>query len=256
VNVRIWIAFLQSLLAIALMIQPAQAAPIYFGNTAWQAGGCSSNVFTSHLCFPNDASQARTAAEREIIAPYLARGIASSELLFVGNRQPTIEVDIVVTGWVVLATGSTDSRFANRSDRDLSVMVDGTLYSFGMDTSKMPDGTLVIALFGDGTKAVFKLVVTSSSMFTQSTRRWEWTGQAWNAEGFEIDRTGNMRYPIIGPPTYEPGMSGGSERRLGGRRAASSGTLIGGGYYEYWTQTITVSGGGTSSRTFVRYVRF
>jgi hypothetical protein len=134
-------------------------------------------------------------------------------------------------------------------------MVDGSLAHYGMDTNRMPEGTLVIAVFGDGVKAVFKLVVVKTSFFTQASRRWEWTGQAWNAEGFEVDRTGNMRYPIIGPPTYEPGM-GSEGRGVGRSRPASSGTVIGAGRIEYWVQTITVSGGGTSTRTFVRYVQF
>jgi hypothetical protein len=257
VSVRIWIAFLQSLLVIALMVQPAQAAPIYFGNTAWQQpGACSGNMYTQYLCFPNDASPARTAAEQQIIAPYLARGVAPSDLLFVGNRQPTIDINIVITNWTYVATGTDNSRFANRTDRDLSAMVDGSLAHYGMDTNRMPQGTIVIAVFGDGTKAVFKLVVTSTSFFLQSTRRWEWTGQAWNAEGFEIDRTGNMRYPIIGPPTYEPGFGSEGGRRIGRSRPASGGTLIGSGRIEYWVQTVSVSGGGTSTRTFVQYVQF
>jgi hypothetical protein len=256
VSVRIWIAFLQSLLVTALMIQPAQASPIYFGDTAWQRpGSCGGNVYTQVLCFPYDASPARTAAEQQIIAPYLARGIAASNLLFVGNRQPTIDIDVVVTNWTVLATGSHNAGFANRSDRELSVMIDGSLAHFGMNTSNMPDGTLVIAVFGDGSKAMFKLVIVRTSFFTQPTRSWTWTGQAWNAEGFEIDRTGQMRYPIIGPPTYEPGMGGG-ERNIGRTYPTPGPFWIGSpGYIELWTQTITVSGGSSSSRTFILNVR-
>ena len=252
------VILIESLL-VALMILPASAASLYFGDTAWQRpGSCSSNVFTQHLCFPYGASTARTASEQQIIAPYLARGIPASDLLFVGNRQPTIDTDIVVTGWVYLVTGSSSASFANRSDRDLSAMVDGSLSHYGMDTNRMPDGTIVIARFGDGSKAVFKLVVTLGSPFTQPTRTWQWTGEAWNAEGFEIDRTGNMRYPINGPPTYEPGLGGG-ERNMGhGRPLGGSAMWVGtpSRRVEYWIQTISVSGGGSSTRTFVRLVEY
>jgi hypothetical protein len=254
VNVRIWIAFLQSLLVTALMMQPVHSAPIYFGNTAWERpGSCGGNMYTQYLCFPNDASPARTAAEQQIIAPYLARGVAPSDLLFVGNRQPTIDIDIVITNWTVLAGGSHNAGFANRSDRELSVMVDGSLAYYGMNTNQMPEGTLVIAVFGDGSKAMFKLDVVRTSFFTQPTRSWKWTGQAWNAEGFEIDRTGQMRYPIIGPPTYEPGMGGGGGERNVGRTYPSPGPfwISSPGYIELWTQTITVSGGGSSTSTFI-----
>jgi hypothetical protein len=255
VNVRRWLGFIEGLLVLALMIAPASAAPFYFGDTAWQApGACGGNSFTQHLCFPYGASPARTAAEQQIVASYLARGFAASDLLFVGNRQPTIQVDIQPTGWVLLVTGSADTRFANRTDHHLHVLVDGTLSHFGMDTTKMGDGTLVIATFGDGSKAVFKLVVTATSLFTKPNRQWVWTGQAWNAEGFEIDRTGNMRYPINGPPTYEPSAGVGSgDRRMGTGRPGYAGSWFGTPtvQIEYWVQTISVSGGGSSTRTFV-----
>jgi hypothetical protein len=252
VNVRNLLIVFACLLV--LKATPADAVAFYFGDTVWQnPNACTGNVYTQHLCFPYGASQARTPAERQAIAPYLARGYPASDLLFVGNRQPTITVDIVVTGWVVLVTGSQNGGFANRTNRELSVLIDGTLSHFGMSTNGMPAGTMVFATFGDGSKAVFKLEVTGGTLFTQPTREWKWTGDAWNAEGFEIDRTGNMRYPITGPPTYEPAMNNGA-RRIGSQ--LGSATQISGPFraIEVWTQTVSVSGGGSSKRSFIRVV--
>lgn len=259
-NVRNLLVLFECLLVTALMSAPASAAPFYFGDTAWQSpGSCGGNVYTQHLCFPYGASPARTAAEQQIISPYLALGYAASDLLFVGNRQPTIDVDIVSTGWSYLVNGSHNILFSNRTDRELSVLLDGTLAHLGMDTNRMADGTMVMAKFGDGSKAVFKLVVTPTTPFTQPTRKWVWTGQAWNAEGFEIDRTGNMRYPINGPPTYEPGLSGGGgERRIGSGQWRNDRFIwptTPSRSIEYWSQTISVSGGGSSTRTFVIFVK-
>lgn len=252
-NSRNLVLLFKSLLVAALVASPTQANPIYFGDAAWQRpGSCGGNVYTQHLCFPNDASPARTALERQIIAPYLARGYAASSLLFVGNRQPTIEVDIVATGWVLMVTGSLNANFANRSDSHLHVLVDGSLFSYGINTNGLPDGTIVIAHFADGAKAVFKLVVTPGTAFTKATRRWQWTGQAWNAEGFEIDRTGNMRYPIIGPPAYEFGGYGGRERGIGSGLPASGSMWIGTPSVRIeWIETITVTGGGSTTMTIL-----
>ncbi len=257
-NVRNSFVLFGCVLLSALMIGPVRAAPVYFGDAVWERPGlCGSGMFTQHLCFPNGGTPARTAAEYQIIAPYVASGYAPSELLFVGNRQPSIDVDIVVTSWTVLATGSGSASFANRSDAHLHVMVDGTLAHFGMNTGNLPGGTLVVAKFGDGSKAVFKLILTGGTMFTQAARKWVWTGEAWNAEGFEIDRTGNMRFPIYGPPTYEPGFGGGAARRVGTGRVNWLGAWMGttSRGIEIWSQTVSVVGGGTSTRFFIVLVK-
>lgn len=253
-NVRSLLVLFESVLLLTLMSVPARAAPVYFGDTVWERPGtCTGAMFLQYLCFANSASPARTPAEHQIIAPYLASGYAPTDLLFVGNRQPTIDLNIVVTNWTVLATGSNSANFANRSDAHLHVMIDGALAHFGMSTTQMPAGTIVIATFGDGAKAVFKLVLSGGTRFTQALRQWIWTGEAWNAEGFEIDRTGKLRFPINGPPTYEPGY-GGNSRSVGTGRVSSGsshwvGTANGG--FDIWVQTVSVVGGGTSIRFFV-----
>jgi len=79
------------------------------------------------------------------------------------------------------------SSIINSLDEEIGPGINAALVAKGINPGSIPVGTVVKVMFADGTSATFIKISGSSSL------QWEWTGDAWDANGNPINRNGTPK---------------------------------------------------------------